>query len=109
MDNRRESVRQQRIESEQKRRDELRRNYDLLRDVLPPTQQRTSKVHLLSRASEYIRELETTQSESRSRLQAFETEVKRLREINDALMMGTARALGKSTLGISPHMTMSNF
>ncbi|KAK0460586.1 uncharacterized protein EV420DRAFT_1306483 [Desarmillaria tabescens] len=50
----RESVRQQRIESEQKRRDELRRNYDLLRDVLPPTQQRTSKVHLLSRGESHL-------------------------------------------------------
>jgi hypothetical protein len=46
---RREEVRKQRIESEQRRRDELRDGYRRLKDVLPVSNQKSSKVSLLDR------------------------------------------------------------
>ncbi|KAJ7868093.1 hypothetical protein B0H14DRAFT_2572582 [Mycena olivaceomarginata] len=47
---RKESMRRQRIEAEQRRRDELRDGYTKLRDVLPPSNQKGSKVSLLTEA-----------------------------------------------------------
>ena len=47
--NRREEVRRQRIESEQRRRDELRDGYRRLKDALPVSNQKSSKVSLLDR------------------------------------------------------------
>lgn len=46
---RREATRRQRIEAEQRRRDELREGYARLKDVLPLTNQKSSKVSLLER------------------------------------------------------------
>lgn len=46
---RREEIRKQRIESEQRRRDELRDGYRRLKDVLPVSNQKSSKVSLLDR------------------------------------------------------------
>lgn len=46
---RREAVRRQRIESEQKRRDELRDGYARLKSTLPSINQKSSKVTLLDR------------------------------------------------------------
>jgi hypothetical protein len=48
-DSRRETIRKQRIESEQRRRDELRDGYARLKDTLPATNQKSSKVSLLDR------------------------------------------------------------
>jgi hypothetical protein len=48
-DSRRETIRKQRIESEQRRRDELRDGYARLKDTLPTTNQKSSKVSLLDR------------------------------------------------------------
>ncbi len=48
-DVRREEIRKQRIESEQRRRDELRDGYRRLKDVLPVSNQKSSKVSLLDR------------------------------------------------------------
>jgi len=46
---RREEIRRQRIESEQRRRDELRDGYRRLKDALPVSNQKSSKVSLLDR------------------------------------------------------------
>lgn len=46
---RREEVRKQRIESKQRRRDELHNGYRRLKDVLPVSNQKSSKVSLLNR------------------------------------------------------------
>ena len=46
---RRETIRKQRIESEQRRRDELRDGYARLKDTLPASNQKSSKVSLLDR------------------------------------------------------------
>lgn len=48
-DMRREEIRRQRIESEQRRRDELRDGYRRLKDALPVSNQKSSKVSLLDR------------------------------------------------------------
>ncbi|MDK0628419.1 helix-loop-helix domain-containing protein, partial [Clostridium perfringens] len=58
-DSRRETIRKQRIESEQRRRDELRDGYARLKDTLPPSNQKASKVSLLDRATNHLRYLET--------------------------------------------------
>ncbi|KAI0028585.1 hypothetical protein K488DRAFT_58236 [Vararia minispora EC-137] len=88
--NRREEVRRQRIESEQRRRDELRDGYRRLKEVLPVSNQKSSKVALLDRATTHIKCLETTQHELQVRLQRAETETARLRQLNETLMLTSA-------------------
>lgn len=48
---RKEATRKQRIEAEQRRRDELREGYARLKDVLPVSNQKSSKVSLLERGT----------------------------------------------------------
>nr|GAT61315.1 predicted protein [Mycena chlorophos] len=84
-DTRRETIRRQRIESEQRRRDELRDGYARLKETLPPTNQKSSKVSLLDRATNHVRNLEVAKSELEKRLQEAETQVKHLRHINEVL------------------------
>ncbi|KIY69360.1 hypothetical protein CYLTODRAFT_452665 [Cylindrobasidium torrendii FP15055 ss-10] len=90
VETRRESVRQQRIESEQRRRDDLRRHYDQLRDVLPPQQVRLSKVSILAKATEHIKELEAKNRLEAGRVDTLTSEISRLRQVHDTLI---ARAL----------------
>jgi hypothetical protein len=89
-DARREEIRRQRIESEQRRRDELRDGYRRLKDALPVSNQKSSKVSLLDRATTHIKYLEMTQQQLQTRLAAAEAETVRLRHLNEALMLGTA-------------------
>jgi chromosome segregation ATPase len=89
-DSRRETIRKQRIESEQRRRDELREGYARLRETLPTSNQKASKVSLLDRATTHIRYLDTVRDQLEARLKAAESEVHRLRSVNEALMLGTA-------------------
>ncbi|KAF7307407.1 BHLH domain-containing protein [Mycena indigotica] len=86
-DTRRETIRRQRIESEQRRRDELRDGYARLKETLPATNQKSSKVSLLDRATSHIRNLDTSKTELEKRLQEAETQVKHLRHINEVLSM----------------------
>ncbi|EKM61475.1 uncharacterized protein PHACADRAFT_248112 [Phanerochaete carnosa HHB-10118-sp] len=79
-DMRREEIRRQRIESEQRRRDELRDGYRRLKDALPVSNQKSSKVSLLDRATTHIRYLEMTQQQLQTRLQQAESETARLRQ-----------------------------
>lgn len=51
MSERRERLRRQRIQNEQRRRDELRDGYVKLKDVLPASTQKSSKVGLLERGT----------------------------------------------------------
>ncbi|KAI0081120.1 hypothetical protein K474DRAFT_1704143 [Panus rudis PR-1116 ss-1] len=87
---RREEIRRQRIESEQRRRDELRDGYRRLKEALPVSNQKSSKVSLLDRATTHIRYLEMTQNQLQTRLAQAEAETQRLRHVNEALMLGTA-------------------
>ncbi|KAI0830767.1 hypothetical protein BC628DRAFT_1312846 [Trametes gibbosa] len=89
-DMRREEIRRQRIESEQRRRDELRDGYRRLKDALPVSNQKSSKVSLLDRATTHIRYLQVTQQQLQTRLQQAEAETAHLRHVNEALMLGTA-------------------
>jgi hypothetical protein len=97
-DPRRETIRKQRIESEQRRRDELREGYARLRETLPTSNQKASKVSLLDHgmfpspspshlhlinlshiATTHIRYLDTVRDQLEARLKAAESEVHRLR------------------------------
>jgi len=86
----REEIRKQRIESEQRRRDELREGYRRLKEALPSSNQKSSKVALLDRAVNHIRYMEMTRTQLQVRLNAAEMEMARLRQVNEALMLGTA-------------------
>jgi hypothetical protein len=77
---RREEIRRQRIESEQRRRDELRDGYRRLKDALPVSNQKSSKVCLLDRATTHIKYLEMTKQQLQQRVQQAEAEVQRLRQ-----------------------------
>ncbi|KAF8512710.1 hypothetical protein JB92DRAFT_268102 [Gautieria morchelliformis] len=87
---RREEIRRQRIESEQRRRDELRDGYAKLKFALPISNQKSSKVSLLDRAVTYIRQLETSQNSLQTRLDNSENELTRLRNVNEQLMRNLA-------------------
>jgi hypothetical protein len=90
-DSRREAIRKQRIESEQRRRDELRDGYARLKETLPASNQKSSKVSLLDRATSHLRYLDTVREQLENRLKAAEAEVHRLRSVNEALMLNTTR------------------
>jgi hypothetical protein len=85
---RKEATRRQRIEAEQRRRDELRDGYAKLKEVLPISNQKSSKVSLLERATNHIVNLEHTTAEMQARLAHLEQEVKRLRAINEKISLG---------------------
>jgi hypothetical protein len=97
-DSRRETIRKQRIESEQRRRDELRDGYARLKDTLPTTNQKSSKVSLLDRATNHVRNLEIAKGDLERRLKEAESEVKHLRHINEVL---SVRAVNQQQRGIS--------
>lgn len=84
---RKEATRRQRIEAEQRRRDELRDGYAKLKDVLPVSNQKSSKVSLLERATNHIVLLEKTNQELKARINALEQEMSRLRAINEKISL----------------------
>ncbi|KDR85641.1 hypothetical protein GALMADRAFT_375882 [Galerina marginata CBS 339.88] len=90
-DSRRETVRKQRIESEQRRRDELREGYARLKETLPASNQKASKVSLLDPTS-HIKYLEAVKDQLEVRLKGADHEVHRLRTVNEALMLNRAGA-----------------
>lgn len=89
---RKEQTRRQRIEAEQKRRDELRDGYTRLREVLPSSAQKGSKVALLDRATTYIQQLEGSTSQLNTRLRDMEAEMARLRKLNEIISMNLTGA-----------------
>ncbi|KAI0673582.1 hypothetical protein C8Q78DRAFT_1067877 [Trametes maxima] len=84
---RKEATRRQRIEAEQRRRDELRDGYARLKDVLPVSNQKSSKVSLLERATNHIASLEKSNRTLQQRLAALEAEVTRLRALNEKISL----------------------
>ncbi|KAJ7483228.1 hypothetical protein FB451DRAFT_1084414 [Mycena latifolia] len=82
-DSRRETIRKERIEAEQRRRDELRAGYARLKDTLPTTNQKLSKISLLDRATNHVQNLELAKNELEKRLVEAESEIQRLRHINE--------------------------
>jgi len=97
VESRRETIRKQRIESEQRRRDELREGYARLKETLPASNQKSSKVSLLDRATSHIRYLESVNDQLEKRLQIAEAEVNRLRSVNETLMINTAKRAAAAT------------
>ncbi|KAJ7733580.1 hypothetical protein DFH07DRAFT_134531 [Mycena maculata] len=87
--NRKEATRRQRIEAEQRRRDELRDGYAKLKDVLPVSNQKSSKVSLLDRATNHISVLESENKVLQDRIAGLEEEIRRLQTINDKLSGGS--------------------
>ncbi|KAJ7361238.1 hypothetical protein DFH08DRAFT_683962 [Mycena albidolilacea] len=87
--NRKEATRRQRIEAEQRRRDELRDGYAKLKDVLPVSNQKSSKVSLLDRATSHISVLEAENKAMQDRIAGLEDEIRRLQAINDKLSGGS--------------------
>jgi hypothetical protein len=108
-DSRRETIRKQRIESEQRRRDELRDGYARLKDTLPASNQKSSKVSLLDRATGHIRYLETVKEQLELRLKSAEAEVHRLRNVNEALMLGTANQRAHNSASASALVSAPSF
>lgn len=104
---RKEATRKQRIEAEQRRRDELRDGYAKLKDVLPVSNQKSSKVSLLERgkslligpcstlaltpfvsaATNHIISLEAVNRELQNRLASLESEMGRLRALNEKISL----------------------
>ena len=100
---RREAVRRQRIESEQRRRDELRDGYARLKAVLPPSTAKSSKVSLLDRgrlsllsisspfntaiAANHLKHLEACRQQAEQRLKAAAAELVRVRSLNEVLSL----------------------
>ncbi|THH19673.1 hypothetical protein EW146_g1538 [Bondarzewia mesenterica] len=101
---RKEATRRQRIEAEQRRRDELRDGYARLKDVLPVSNQKSSKVSLLERATNHIVSLEKTNRQLQDRLAAVEAEVMRLRSLNEKISLGTPSpmSMGADMRPLSP-------
>ncbi|KAH7886190.1 hypothetical protein F5I97DRAFT_1937094 [Phlebopus sp. FC_14] len=89
---RKEATRRQRIEAEQRRRDELRDGYAKLKDVLPVSNQKSSKVSLLERATNHIIFLEKSTQEMQARLLVVEQEVQRLRAVNEKISLGVTNS-----------------
>lgn len=103
-ESRRESIRKQRIESEQRRRDELREGYARLKETLPASNQKSSKVSLLDRATGHIRYLESVNEQLEKRLQIAEAEVIRLRNVNETLMINTAKRAAAASSNTSSNL-----
>jgi len=89
---RKEATRRQRIEAEQRRRDELRDGYAKLKEVLPISNQKSSKVSLLERATNHIVALEKANKELQGRLANLEQEIQRLRSINEKISLTATEA-----------------
>ncbi|KAI0778635.1 hypothetical protein BD413DRAFT_465905 [Trametes elegans] len=87
---RKEATRRQRIEAEQRRRDELRDGYARLKDVLPVSNQKSSKVSLLERATNHITSLEKQNRQLQQRLASLDAEVSRLRALNEKISLGAS-------------------
>jgi hypothetical protein len=87
---RREDIRKQRIESEQRRRDELREGYNRLKQALPPSNQKSSKASILERATVCITDLNQKTSSLASRVEELEAELRRVRVLNETLMLSAA-------------------
>jgi hypothetical protein len=87
---RREDIRKQRIESEQRRRDELREGYNRLKSALPSSNQKSSKASILERATVCITDLNQKTGSLVSRVEELEVELRRVRVLNETLMLSAA-------------------
>ncbi|KAG8757817.1 hypothetical protein FRC12_010167 [Ceratobasidium sp. 428] len=95
---RREEIRCQRTELTQCHRDNLRKGFACLKDVLPVSNQKGSKMALLNRATGHAQYLEAMQQQMQSKLTLSEIEVTCLQQINEALMLKAAKRQSSQSL-----------
>ncbi|KAJ7337621.1 hypothetical protein DFH08DRAFT_877202 [Mycena albidolilacea] len=86
---RKEAIRRQRIEAEHRRRDELRDGYAKLKDVLPVSRTKFTKVSLLDRASEHISVLRSENTQLSNRIADLEGEIRCLQALNEKLVLAS--------------------
>ncbi|KAF9567858.1 hypothetical protein CPC08DRAFT_626399 [Agrocybe pediades] len=96
---RKEATRRQRIEAEQRRRDELRDGYSKLKDVLPISNMKASKVSLLERATNHIVALERENKELSQRIALMEEETRRLRALNERISLSAEGTASPNAMG----------
>jgi len=92
--NRKESTRRQRIQAEQRRRDELRDGYARLKDVLPITTSKSSKVSLIERARNHIIDIDAQNANLKSEIEELKKEVARLQQISEKMAMSSVIPFG---------------
>jgi hypothetical protein len=129
---RKEATRRQRIEAEQRRRDELRDGYARLKDVLPVSNQKSSKVSLLERgmvwgpsswqlspnfiypATNHIVQLEKLNQQLQKKIQGLNSEIARLQNLNEKISLNNANtpspgvSMGVDSRPLSPPPETSN-
>ncbi|KAG8867993.1 hypothetical protein FRC20_004395 [Serendipita sp. 405] len=108
--NRKESTRRQRIQAEQRRRDELRDGYSRLRDVLPPSNSKSSKVSLIERARSHILDMNDENTSLKDQVEQLKKEVQRLQQISDQIALSVAVPLNTTrppVVSSSPPMETS--
>ncbi|RSH87556.1 uncharacterized protein EHS24_000066 [Apiotrichum porosum] len=92
----REDIRRARIESEQRRRNELREGFDRLRDALPASSQRTSKSAILDRAVAHIQQVEASNRFMSEAFEGLRREIDELRVLNNKLVTAMTHAPGSA-------------
>ncbi|KAH9178842.1 hypothetical protein EDB89DRAFT_2063761 [Lactarius sanguifluus] len=111
---RKEATRRQRIEAEQRRRDELRDGYARLKDVLPVSNQKSSKVSLLERATNHIVQLEKLNQQLQKKIQGLNAEIARLQNLNEKISLNNTNtpspgvSMGVDSRPLSPPPETSN-
>jgi hypothetical protein len=88
--NRKESTRRQRIQAEQRRRDELRDSYARLKEVLPITASKSSKVSLIERARIHVLDMDAQNASLKSEVEELKKEVARLQQISEQMAMSVS-------------------
>lgn len=88
--NRKESTRRQRIQAEQRRRDELRDGYSRLKEVLPISTSKSSKVSLIERARGHILDMDAENAALREEVEKLKKEVQRLEKMSEQLALSVA-------------------
>ena len=130
---RKEATRRQRIEAEQRRRDELRDGYARLKDVLPVSNQKSSKVSLLERgiifpfiasttpslihlqsATNHIVQLEKLNQQLQKKILGLNAEIARLQNLNEKISLNNTNtpspgmSMGVDSRPLSPPPEASN-
>jgi len=104
-----ETIHQQHVKSEWRRRDELRDGYHRLKGALPISNQKSSKISLLDQATTYIRYLEMNIQHQQMRLQQAESIAQQLHTVNEVLMFSVAKQHHAATVVASLQQSQSGF
>ncbi|ORY28511.1 hypothetical protein BCR39DRAFT_559530 [Naematelia encephala] len=97
-----EAIKKARIESEQRRRDELRKGFERVKDVLPKSNQRASKSNILDRAVAHIEQIHASNNYLLAQLEQKEKELASLRAAHQDLASIMARRSDSDSNKSSP-------